>query len=225
MQEPKQKRAIYLSTSASGEREIRAPAGTELPLRPELGAGPVWALTSHLQPMGKATETSSDRGQFGERQNTFPPPVCLLPGCSLAWMKNKPMSGHPQSSSSAPSCRWAGISVGQDSQAGELPPQPSANTNPWGPAWLWGNTPAAPNLPITKAQHPLAASPSSPKPWLPSFTMELMGSPWSTCLRKGLNRGHKSPKSRPEPFKRLRGHQAQAGTGLELVTAVAPAQE
>lgn len=90
------------------------------------------------------------------------------------------MSCQPQSSSSAPSCGGAQISVGQGSGVEELPPQASATTNPWGPAWLWGNAPAAPNLPIPimKAQHCLAASPSSPKPWLPwqltarGFTME-----------------------------------------------------
>lgn len=114
-------------------RHRQARSRHELPLHPGLGAGPAWAPTSHLRPVGKATETSSDREQFGEGWSTFPLPVCLLPGCSLAWMKNKPMSCHPQSSSLAPSCRWAGISVGQGSQAGALPPQPSAHTNPWGP--------------------------------------------------------------------------------------------
>lgn len=69
--------------------------------------------------------------------------VCLLPGCLLAWMKNKPMSCHPLSSISAASwCVGWGVS-----QAGELPPQPSANTDPWGAAWLWGNLTAAPSFP------------------------------------------------------------------------------
>lgn len=70
----------------------------------------LWAKLQGLQ------VTEGSLGRDGARSHS--PTHC----CSLAWMKNKPMSCHPQSSSLAPSCRWARISVGQGFRAGELPP-------------------------------------------------------------------------------------------------------
>lgn len=150
--------------------------------------------------------------------------VCLLPGCLLAWMKNKPMSCHPSSSSSASSCRWAGVSVEQGSRAGELPPQPSANTNPWGPAWLWGNITAAASFPPPhlKDQHPFAAAPSSPESLLPSG-LTARGFTVLHMPKGGAESGQEPPKSRHELFKGLGGSPSEAGARLELTAAVTPA--
>lgn len=121
MQEPKQKRAIYLSTSASGER---GNSGTG-----RHGAG---APISHLRPVGKATETPSDSGRCGEGWSTFPPCSAQCQAVRLHGWKINPCLVTLRAA--ARLLLAGGTSMGQGSRAARH----SASTKLWGPAWLWG---------------------------------------------------------------------------------------